>query len=104
MRNSEKYKTAEERENAFSGYCLRQDCNKCWDMSPRAGWGCLLKWLDLEAEEEKPLPCPLCGSRMGVHGALLKCTGCKLTFAYGQTTKDVTSAFNRLAKSVMEAK
>lgn len=102
MKNFEKYKTAEDRANAFYEWCCKtKHDHECEDAISCDE--CHFAWLDLEAEEEKPLPCPLCGSRMRVLGALLKCTSCKLTFSYGLTTNDVTSAFNRVARAVMEA-
>lgn len=102
MKNFEKFKTAKEREIAFNEWCSKTKYDhECEDaMSCNE---CQFAWLDLEAEEEKPLPCPLCGARMGVSGTLLKCTGCGLGVLYGLTTNDVTRAFNRVAKAVMES-
>ena len=104
MKNFEKYKTAKERSEAFFGF--KTECATC-KFKPECNGllaECAFFWLDLEAKEEKPLPCPLCGARMGVHGGLLKCTGCGLGFTYGITTNDVTYAFNLVAKAVMDSK
>ena len=66
MKNSEKYKTAEEREQAYTEFCRKYTelgfCRSCplkpTDTKPRC---CTFYWLDLEAEEENPMPCPFCG-------------------------------------------
>ena len=63
MKNFEKYKTAGERHEAFSEFCdSYQFCTAC----PLEGHdrdNCnRFKWLDLEAEDEKPLPCPFCNN------------------------------------------
>ena len=107
MKNGEKYKTAKECSNAFNGYCLRQDCNRCWDISPRAGWSCLLKWLDLEAEEEKLLPCPICGSPCHVHDNAVECNSGECAYVCwqkGLRAGQNVAAHNRVARVVMEAK
>lgn len=96
MKNFEKYKNQNDLINAF----LK---NRKPSSIAVAIVQEFVKWREMEAVEEKPFPCPLCGSRMGVHGALLRCTGCGLTFAFGLTTNDVTSAFNRVARAVKEA-
>jgi len=64
MKNSEKYKTVEERASAFKRFCddmhkkhISGPCPSC----PAFGNQCAFRWLDLEAEEEKPQPCPFCG-------------------------------------------
>lgn len=55
MKNEEKYRTAEEREEAFDSFCLATMCYKC----PCCGSGrsvgkiCISRWLKLEAEDEK---------------------------------------------------
>lgn len=69
MKNFEKFKTAEERAMAFNEYCDKNSCQKCFDDCMSHAVPCLLKWLDLEAEEEKPLPCPFCGGECTVDRA-----------------------------------
>lgn len=72
MTNKEKYTTTEERVTTFRKFCRSQ--KRC-DMCPASrsqskskcefgfDW-CALAWLALEyKDEEKPLPCPCCGSR-----------------------------------------
>lgn len=63
MTNEQKYKTPEERAEAFGEFCESRECNKCEcskygeeDISL-----CKFRWLTLKAEEGKPLPCPFCG-------------------------------------------
>lgn len=64
MLNQEKYKTPEERINAFNEWCFNRDCKSC-ELKSRnnfdSGAICRFYWLALEAEEEKPEPCPFCG-------------------------------------------
>ena len=63
MTNEEKYKTAEERVKAFSMFCENQGkCASCPAFG-RIG-NCHFNWIALEAEEEKPMPCPFCGGEM----------------------------------------
>ena len=53
--NSEKYKTAEERDKAYREFCNRsdEDCYHCPAGDPLVGCiGCHFKWLELEADEE----------------------------------------------------
>lgn len=65
MTNEQKYKTAEERVRAFYEWCRKRDCESCELKSFRKSVGdfliCPMHWLTLEAEEEKPEPCPFCG-------------------------------------------
>lgn len=106
MTNYEKYPTAEERAKGFETFCAEHICETCPlnGIKPDCGDSRgQFAWLDLEAEEEKPLPCPLCGGRMGVHGPHLKCVRCRLSIFYGTTTKEVVSAFNRIARAMMDA-
>lgn len=59
MKNFEKYKTKNERMDAFEKYC---ETHSEWFRAP----SCAFAWLDLEVEEEKPMPCPYCGSEVGL--------------------------------------
>ena len=62
MKNFEKYKTALERTSALREFCGKNTCNKCaLGNLNRNVIDCQFAWLDLEAEEEKPMPCPFCG-------------------------------------------
>ena len=62
MLNQDKYKTAKERVKAFNEWCFNMECKKCKLKANNfdEGDGCRFYWLDLEAEEEKPEPCPFC--------------------------------------------
>lgn len=58
MKNFERYKTSEERENAFIDFCdSYEECEDCPLIKLADSCGaCLFDWLDLEAEEdENPL-------------------------------------------------
>lgn len=67
MTNEEKYKTAEKRFAAFMEYCdrHRKKFNGCTigncPLRTTSTRACQFLWLSLEAEEEKPIPCPHCG-------------------------------------------
>ena len=67
MTNEEKYKTPEERQEAFETFCESQrhdnmPCSKCCELRNYKGKAsCEYLWLALEAEEEYLLPCPFCG-------------------------------------------
>lgn len=82
MKNSEKYKSAEAREKAFLSHCkYRPECNGCEIRARRnnSPGGCAFAWLDLEAKEEKPLPCPYCGytiMSVGECGEEQRCVMC----------------------------
>lgn len=75
MTNGEKYVTPEQRAKAFKKWCeekqktaigkvAKHECSDCpLDMHTPC---CFFFWLDLEAEEDKILPCPFCGSKCEV--------------------------------------
>ena len=65
MLNQDKYKTPEERDNAFNKWCFNRDCKSCNLKAHNIDGdaGCRFYWLDLEADEEKPEPCPFCGNK-----------------------------------------
>lgn len=108
MNNYEKFKTAKEREIAFGEWCKRQlhDCPrgiKCLS--------CMFEWLDLEAEYEKPLPCPFCGGVTHVydfrkvgHSTKFICDKCGMELALNFDMCDSVVRYNRVARAVMEAK
>ena len=66
MTNEEKYKTPEDRLAAFREYCdrHREKFNGCTigncPLRTTSTRACQFFWLALEAEEDKPLPCPFC--------------------------------------------
>ena len=55
MLNQDKYKTADERNHAFSEWCFNSDCESCKLKAHNfdGGDGCRFYWLALESEEEK---------------------------------------------------
>ena len=74
MLNQEKYKTAEERNDAFNEWCFNRDCETCKLKAHNfaGGAGCRFYWLALEAEEEKPEPCFYCGGKTHINLGHLK--------------------------------
>lgn len=116
MRNFEKYKTAEERDAAFGRFCIDKECKNCELVNSKGSINCSFAWLDLEAEEEKPLPCPFCGSECELHeiwdkgecksaGYDVRCTMCEYRspMACKYDGSDAIAAHNRVAKAVMDA-
>lgn len=69
---------------------------------------CFSNWLDLEADEAKPLPCPVCGSDMSVSRTFMHCTrtnaewcGYSITWGGEHGDKDkAIAAHNRVCKAV----
>lgn len=107
MTNAEKYKTAEERIEAFSKFRTR--CEFC-KFKKECSWEeteCAIRWLDLEAEADKPLPCPFCGEECTAtvmqNEWRVSCivSGCYRSSFFG-TESEAIAAHNRVAKAVME--
>ena len=108
MTNGEKYRSIDDRVTAFRRYCADIGCPNCC-IKPYAEAKhnmcvdrCILKWLALEAEEEKPLPCPFCGrnavcDRTPGISPNVRCTGCG-ALIYRDTLVDAIAAWNRRAK------
>ena len=62
--NSEKFKTVEERTIEFNKFCNGK-CKGCKILAAKKDQptlNCTCVWLEMEADEEKLLPCPFCGS------------------------------------------
>ena len=74
MKNEHKYKTPEERNDAFSEWCFNRTCESCELKSHNfdGSDGCKFYWLALEADEAKPNPCPFCGGETHINLGLLK--------------------------------
>ncbi len=125
MKNFEKYKTVRERAWMFDRFCEKRldkvaACAKCelqmTHYDARTGSVCPIAWLELEAEEEKPLPCPFCGGKALVNcGRLLESEGinywvdcvnpdCMYRSANHTNSEEAIAAHNRLAKAAMDAK
>lgn len=105
MTNQEKYKTAQEREQAFRQFCQTHVCMMgcpLRDMS-KTSYACVLNWLEMEAEEGL-LPCPFCGEtpvcchdeQLNVYW--MKCFGCGLLTKDYDTKEEAIAAWNRRAK------
>lgn len=110
MKNAEKFKTAEERAEAFNNFCNNNVCQKCFDDCMSHVVPCLLKWLDLD--EEEPLPCPFCGSPTvvtlrdtvrSVDNYCIECTNCNYRSEEKYQRNSAISAHNSVARAVMEA-
>lgn len=106
MTNAEKFKTVKERAEAFNNFCNNNECQKCFDDCLSHAVPCLLKWLDLGGEEEKPLPCPFCGemSTLDVYfefGAYaVSCGHCYYKTPRYESKKKAITAHNRVARAV----
>ena len=118
MLNSEKFKTANERAKAFTDFCDARTCDKCEMKELPEEYTtdcCLAFWLELEAEEEKPLPCPFCGGNVIIEdtstnsvndGWCVECPkdDCMYSSGIKRTRDEAISAHNRVAKAAMAAK
>lgn len=101
MTNEQKYKTTLERVNA---YCASKGLSPC-----TVGYALAVDyfgWLAIEAEDEKPAPCPFCGGETRpVHFAgvsFVKCD-CGYTSPVAETEDAAIAAHNRVAKAVRQA-
>ena len=112
MLNQDKYKTPEERNDAFKEWCINRNCESCELKSHNVfdeGDGCRFYWLDLEAEEE-PEPCFFCGNRYlaitkdGNNLWSVSCTACLYESRHHADRDTAIAAHNRVASAVMAAK
>ena len=113
MLNQDKYKTAEERNDAFNEWCFNRDCESC-ELKAHNGFdegdGCRFYWLTLEAEEEKPEPCFFCGNKYlaitkdGNNRWSVSCTACLYESRHHADRDTAIAAHNRVARAVMAAK
>jgi len=113
-KNSEVYKTAQERAEAFGEFCTKvynEPCinEKCIFRKKHFSDDCPFHWLDLEAEE-KMLPCPFCGDEMveidtpsGTDGRQVICS-CGYGSRCCSTREKAIAAHNRVAKKCREGK
>ena len=113
MTNEQKYKTPEERDSAFNEWCFNRDCESCnlkahngFDVGAR----CRFYWLALEAEEEKPEPCPFCGNKYlaitkdGNNLWSVSCTACLYESRHHADRDTAIAAHNRVARAARMAK
>jgi len=109
-KNSEVYKTAHERAVAFDKFCKRDyddfNCDSCKFYPFKKRIECWLSWLDLEAEDEKPLPCPFCGAEVEFdHNCnVFNCTSCNYMSSGPLMNESAIAAHNRVAKKCREVK
>ena len=114
MKNEQKYKTAEERVKVFTEWCRRKSsCGKCEFHKFThgcAGGGCEFYWLALEAEEEKPEPCPFCENKYlaitkdGNNLWSVSCTACLYESRHHADRDTAIAAHNRFARAARMAK
>ena len=110
MTNAEKFKTAEQRAKAFEKWCKNSTSQSrgpaCKVDMPNC-FTCQFAWLDLEAEEEKILPCPFCGGMdlviQDVGGFELECQGCGFHTPSYMDKEKLISEYLLVARAVMEA-
>lgn len=109
MINGEKYKTAKERDVAWLDYCAKFEvCEGCplLDRQDNGDGKCQFLWLELDAEEEKPMPCPFCEMNTVefVHsktGRVLSCSFCGYSTGDScNTDAEAIAAHNRVCKAV----
>ena len=125
--NEQKYKTPKERGKAFTEWCsCHSSCRTCEVdkfTHDSKGEGCQFHWLALEADEEKPDPCPFCGGKCSAETVKTKdletgevCSGISV-LCYGKDgvgcgyqskffveEADAISAHNRVARAVRATK
>ena len=107
MINEEKFNTSKERSDAFHEFChSTHSCSDCAIHNMKGPKDhCAFIWLTLEAEE-KPLPCPFCGSEAEVRegysvmpkGVFVQCKHCWAFVAGFATKYDAIAAWNRRVK------
>ena len=106
MKNFEKYKTAKERHAAFREWCYGKRCVKCDLRDVRCGQYCAFAWLDLEVEEEKPMPCPFCGKECSSsvcredNCGVVACNYCGYRSSHTATREGAILNHNRICRSV----
>ena len=117
MLNQDKYKTPEERNHAFNEWCFSRDCESCKLKAHNfdGGDGCRFYWLALEAEEEKPEPCPFCDGETHINLGHLKAgvvhywvdcilPECMYRSAHYTDRDTAIAAHNRVARAVRASK
>ena len=118
MTNEQKYKTPDERNHAFNKWCFSMDCESCKLRAHNSagGAGCRFYWLALEAEEEKPEPCPFChkevvvGFSENIHKEVYHQVWCSDVERCGyecvmkKTETEAIAAHNRVCRAVKAAK
>lgn len=108
-KNQDKFKTADERVKAFNEWCRSRECTECVFEGKYNLRVCALYWLDLGAEEEKPLSCPICGRDIEIrtigdyrNRSQVQCT-CGYRGAWCDSKEDAIAVHNCMARAVMAA-
>lgn len=106
MTNEQKFKTPEERNEAFHRFCANvNDCSIC-PLGKTPGLRCPFAWLALEAKEEL-LPCPFCGGDAEVvvtnpisisKCAYVRCKECRVLSMPCDTKDEAIATWNRRVK------
>ena len=112
MKNIEKYKTVYERTAEFEKYCKSHEkCAGCGLINFESVTiaSCAFAWLDLEAEEEKPMDCPFCGRAIHVYatdggGKGMVCDNCGYSPCNTACFERNVKEHNRICRAVKEAK
>lgn len=107
MTNEEKFKTVDERFEACVEFLKN---HKEYDKVPYVE--AVLRWLALEAEEEKPEPCPFCGGKCvcanewnGMFRVVChEKENCWYSSSLYDTRSAAIAAHNRVVRAVSEAK
>ena len=102
MNNEQKYKTAEERVMAF---LTQREVSSIATVIANE----FAHWLALEAEEEKPEPCPFCGGECRTvvnqyEDHVVGCDNCCYCSREFNSDSEAIAAHNRVARAVMAAK
>lgn len=96
MKNFEKYTSAKERLDAFCDLC-----NRLGTLMEVSGFA---QWLDLEVEEDKPMPCPFCGGDVEItdEGTMEEHLYCGCGYASRNACEDYDyiADHNRVCKAV----
>lgn len=108
MKNFEKYKTAKERHEAFYKFCQGKTCDRCvlGCNHYKSAISCALEWIDLESEEEKPLPCPFCGKECSSsvcredNCGVVACNYCGYRSSHTATREGAILNHNRICRAV----
>lgn len=113
MKNEEKYTTVGERVTAFRKMCkpFVGNCGTACKLTEPDKFGgfntfeCFANWLALEAEEEKPEPCPFCGGECRTvvtkfEDHVVGCDNCCYCSRDFDSVSDAVAAHNRVARAV----
>lgn len=102
MKNFEKFKTVEERTAACSNFLVKH--NEYADIPYIEA---AMRWLELEAEKEEPLPCPFCGDECACGDGYVECLNDNCCYSSGNRKMGdavAIAAHNRVARAVMKEK